>query len=52
MPELVASQCMFKGHKCGGKEGRIVFGWSTNEMDEKVSSLLVKDTEEMVIWRV
>ena len=27
-----------------------VVEWSTNEMDEKVSSQLVKDTEEMLGW--
>ena len=45
---LVVSQRMIKGNKCEGKGGG---GWSTEEMDEKVSCFFVKDTEEMVSWR-
>ena len=42
VPELVASQRTSKGKEVEGKEGvRKVFGWSINEMDEKVNSILL-----------
>ena len=40
--ELVASQRIIEGKKCEGKGGRKVVGWSTKEMDQKVSNLFVK----------
>ena len=42
---------MIKGKKCAGKGGRKVVGWYTKELEEKVSNLMVKDTEEMVSCR-
>ena len=38
--------------KVGRKRGkRKAVGWSTKEMDEKVTNFRVEDTEEMVSWR-
>ena len=53
VPGLVASQPIFEGKKWEGKGGgRKVVGWSIEELDQKVSGLLVKDTEDMVGWRI
>ena len=50
VPEL--AQRVSKGKEVKRKERmRKVVGWSTNEMDERVNSIEVKDTEEMVGWR-
>ena len=50
--ELVTSQILTKGKVLEEKEDeRKVEGWSTKEMDEKVSDLVGHFTEEMVRWR-
>ena len=48
MPELAASQLITKRKQLEEKK---VVGWSTKEMNEQESNLLVEDTEEMVSWR-
>ena len=50
--ELVASQRMSQCKKVDGiEEGKKVIGWSTKEMKDKLSTTLVKDTEDMISWR-
>ena len=52
VPELVVSQLVAEDGEPKEKEmeGKVA-GWSTENMEEKASNQLVKDTEDMVNWR-
>ena len=52
VPQLVVSQVLPAEKEKTTKERKgKVAGWSTEKMEEKASSQLEKDTEDMVSWR-